>query len=149
MNKMCYILEGCCIWKFYNDAVLHRCQWWMLGTRGGQKSSRFKSGPDYLEKSVQIFFWSRLKSGFCLEKIHFFHPDSSRLNPDKNLEIVWTRWKPDFCLDFNWTNLGTENYRPTYKWTRKWTRKSFSMKRYLIRRKLISIIIFYFFLADQ
>ena len=25
-------------------------------TRGGQKPSRFKSGPDYLEKRVKIFF---------------------------------------------------------------------------------------------
>ena len=85
-----------------------------VGARGGQKASRFKSGPDYLEKSVQIFFWSRLKSGFCLEKIHFFLPDSSRLNPDKNLETVWTRSKPDFCLDFNWTNFIMPRQNPGF-----------------------------------
>ena len=34
---------------------------------------------------------TRFVSGFCLDKIILFSQDSSRLNPDKYLEIIWAR----------------------------------------------------------
>ena len=70
--------------------------------RGGQNSSRLKSGPDYLVFLSRFFSGnclvqtkSRFESGFNLDKFYFYFEIMSRLCPDSNLDFVWTRQFPE------------------------------------------------------
>ena len=63
-------------------------------TRGGQNSSRLKSGPDYLDKPVIIWTNPRFFSG-----------------PDRNLDFVWTKniFFLQICPD--WIQIQIETFK--------------------------------------
>ena len=88
---------------------------WLIN-RGGQNSSRLKSGPDYLVFLSRFFSGnclvqtkSRFESGFYLDKFYFYFEKMSRLCPDSNLDFVWTRQFPEKNLDSIWTILKNKN----------------------------------------
>ena len=92
----------------------------LIWTRGGQNSSRFKSGPDYLVFLSRFFSGnclvqtkSRFESGFYLDKFYFYFEKMSRLCPDlnlvqkKKLDSIWIilKNKNESCPDWIRTRI--------------------------------------------
>ena len=74
---------------------------------------------------------TRFMSGFCLDKIILFSQDSSRLNPDKNLEIIWARALQDYAVLVS-AVLGTAGMR---KKTGTWTSEDDRLKILMRHRR--------------